>query len=78
MRWIETIPHEHCGIHIFHGNGKYILKIEWLDWEQVYKISDQTPNAVAFLKEKITVSFLNTCLQRFLTMKDDIFVVENF
>ena len=72
MRWLETIPHPHCGIHIFHWNSKYILKIEWGDVEQIYKISDQEPQALAKLKGLVTTAFLNACLQRFLSMKEDL------
>ena len=72
MRFIETIPHPHCGIHIFHWNGKYILKIEWGDLEQIYKISENTPKALFLLKEMINVDFLNQCLQRFLSMRQNI------
>ena len=71
MRLIENIPHPHCCIQIFSWNNKYILKLEWGNYEQIYKIEQTVPGALEKLKSKINVNFLESVRSRFLQMHQD-------
>ena len=69
MRFLEQIMHPYFTIQIFHWNGKYILKIEWSLFEQVFKISDQENAALQKLKSNINPNFLQKCKERFAQMQ---------
>lgn len=71
MRVIDTIPHKRFKIQVFSFNGKYTVKIELDQYEQSYKIGETDVMGVADVKAMVTPEFLNTCLKRFVDMRQD-------
>lgn len=71
MRVIDTIPHKRFKIQVFTYNGKFTVKIELDQYEQCYKIGETDVMGVADVKEMVDAEFLNTCLKRFVDMRQD-------
>ena len=71
MRWIKDIPHERYKIQIHNYNGKYIVKIELGQFEQVYKISEMDVVSLDELEIMISKDFLSNALKRFVDMRSD-------
>lgn len=71
MRWIKDIPHERYKIQIHNYNGKYIVKIELGQFEQVYKISDMDVVSLDELEIMISKDLLSNALKRFVDMRSD-------
>lgn len=71
MRVIEEIPHPKFKIQIFNYNAKYILKIELGQFEQTFKIGETDVMGLDDIKAMITKEFLSTCLNRFVSMRED-------
>lgn len=71
MRVIAEIPHPQIKITVFSWNAKYIVKLEAGNFEQVYKISETDVNGLDQLKEMLSPGFINSCIQRFLSMRSD-------
>lgn len=73
MRVIDTIPHKRFKIQVFSYNGKFTVKVELDQYEQSYKIGETDVMGVADVKAMVTPEFLNTCLKRFVDMRQDWF-----
>jgi len=71
MRLVKQIPHERYLIQIHQYNGKYILKIELAQFEQLFKISDTDLFNLDDLEKMIQGEFLTNCLKRFVEMRTD-------
>lgn len=71
MRVIAEIPHPQLKITLFQWNGKYIIKIEIGQFEQVFKISEMDVSGVEDLKKLLNNDFLETVMERFLEMRED-------
>jgi hypothetical protein len=71
MRVIDEIPHERFKIQIFNYNSKYIVKIELGQFEQSYKIGELDVMGLDDVKGMVSQEFLNGCLKRFITMRED-------
>ena len=71
MRWIKDIPHERYKIQIHNYNGKYIVKIELGQFEQVYKISEMDVVSLDEWEIMISKDLLSNALQRFVDMRSD-------
>ena len=71
MRWIKDIPHERYKIQIHNYNGKYIVKIELGQFEQVYKISEMDVVSLDELEIMISKDLLSNALKRFVDMRSD-------
>ena len=71
MRVIAEIPHPQIKISIFSWNAKYMVKLEAGNFEQIYKINESDVNGLDQVKEMIDDAFIQTCIQRFLTMRSD-------
>lgn len=71
MRLIKDIPHERYKIQIHNYNGKYIVKIELAQFEQVYKISEQDVESLEELERMIDQELLSNALKRFIDMRSD-------
>lgn len=71
MRVIDTIPHKRFKIQVFTYNGKFTIKVELDQYEQSYKIGETDVMGVADVKAMVTTEFLNTCLKRFVEMRQD-------
>ena len=71
MRIVKEIPHPRFKITIFSWNGKYIIKIEIDQYEQVYKISEMDVMGIEELERMVDEDFLQGAMDRFLTMRTD-------
>ena len=71
MRTIAEIPHHTFKISIFSYNSKYIVKIELSQYEQSFKINEADVIGLEEVKKMITDEFLENCMGRFLTMRED-------
>ena len=71
MRLVKQIPHERYLIQIHQYNGKYILKIELAQFEQLFKISEMDVMNLDDLETMIQGEFLSNCLKRFVEMRTD-------
>ncbi len=71
MRVIAEIPHPHLKISIFSWNGKYMIKLEAATYEQIYKINEADVEGLEQVKQLVTPEFIDSCIQRFLTMRSD-------
>lgn len=71
MRTIAEIPHHTFKISIFSYNSKYIVKIELSQYEQSFKINEADVVGLEDVKKMITDKFLENCMDRFLTMRED-------
>jgi hypothetical protein len=71
MRIIAEIPHPQIKITIFSWNAKYIIKLEAGPYEQVFKVAEMDVNGLEQVQAMITPEFINTCIQRFLSMRTD-------
>ena len=71
MRLVKQIPHERYLIQIHQYNGKYILKIELGQFEQLFKISEMDLTNLDDLEKMIQGEFLSNSLKRFVEMRTD-------
>lgn len=71
MRVVAEIPHSHFKITVFSWNGKFQLKVELDQYEQVYKINEADVDGIEDIKNMVTDAFLKQCFIRFLTMRED-------
>ena len=71
MRVIGDIPHPQMKITIFSWNGKYILKFEIGQFEQVFKISEMDVMGLDAVKQMVDEAFINNVMKRFLEMRED-------
>ena len=71
MRWLKDIPHERYKISIFQYNGKYIVKIELAQFEQIFKINDTDVNSLEELERMVNNDLLSNSLKRFVSMRED-------
>jgi hypothetical protein len=71
VRTIAEIPHHTFKISIFSYNSKYIVKIELSQYEQSFKINEADVVGLEDVKKMITDKFLENCMDRFLTMRED-------
>lgn len=71
MRTIAEIPHHTFKISIFSYNSKYIVKIELSQYEQSFKINEADVVGLEDVKKMISDKFLENCMDRFLTMRED-------
>jgi hypothetical protein len=71
MRVVADIPHPRYKIQIFSYNGKFMVKIELGQFEQVFKIAESDVNGIEDVKRMVTEELLRNSLDRFLTMRTD-------
>jgi len=72
MRLVETVPHHTFTISIFEWNDKYILKIEYGIFEQVYKLKKEWVIGLEEIKKTLSEEFLLENLKRFNAMHQNI------
>jgi hypothetical protein len=68
MRVIAEIPHELFKISIHSYNAKYILKVELDNFEQSYKINEDSAT-LEEVKKMADQDFLNMVFEQFLAMR---------
>lgn len=71
MRLVTEIPHHTFKIGLHNYNEKYIVTIDWGQYSQSFKISEEDVNGVPHVKELITDELLKNCMQRFKEMHSD-------
>jgi len=71
MRIVAEIPHEYMKISVFSWTGKYTVKIELGQYEQVFKINETDVDGLDELKKMINEDFLKTVHLRFSEMSKD-------
>lgn len=71
MRIVKEIPHPQFKITIFSWNGKYIVKIEIGQFEQVYKINEMDVMGLDEVERMLDEDFLKGVMDRFLGMRSD-------
>jgi hypothetical protein len=71
MRTLAEIPHHTFRISVFSYNAKYIVKIELGQFEQVFKISEVDVVGLEEVKNMLTPTFYENCMERFLKMRED-------
>lgn len=71
MRIVAEIPHPRFKITVFQWNAKYILKVELDVYEQVFKLPEDAVAGLEQVKQLVTPNFLDSCFQRFLSMRTD-------
>jgi len=71
VRIVKEIPHRQFKITIFSWNGKFQIKIELDQYEQVFKIKEEDVEGIDDVVKMLDADFLKTTMQRFLTMRSD-------
>ncbi len=72
MRVLQEIPHHTFKITVFGMNAKYIIKIEWGQFEQTFKIAElDLMGGLADVEKMLTDDFLKNCMLRFREMATD-------
>ncbi len=71
MRLIEEIPHHTFKISLHNYNSKYIVQIEWGQYVQNFKISENDVMGKNHVKDLITDELLENCMRRFKQMHED-------
>lgn len=72
MRVIAMIPHHTFKISVFSYNAKYIVKIEWGQFEQSFKIAEMdVNNDIEEIRKMVSEEFLENTMRRFITMRED-------
>jgi hypothetical protein len=71
VRVVADIPHQRYKIQIFQYNGKYMVKIELGQFEQMFKIAESDVAGLDEVKRMITDELLKNSLDRFLSMRTD-------
>ena len=70
MRVIADIPNPHVKITLHSYNGKYIIKLEKANLEQIYKIEETEVAGEEDVKAMIDEEFIEAVLNRFQDMRD--------
>jgi hydrogenase maturation factor len=68
MHFIGIKEHDVCKISLFSWNNKYIIKFEWNQMEQSFKIDAYEVASEAEVLEKISEEFIQKVLERFQKM----------
>ena len=70
MRVVADIPNPHVKITLHSYNGKYIIKLEKANLEQIYKIEESEVSGDEEVKALIDDEFVEAVLNRFQDMRD--------
>lgn len=70
MRVIADIPNPNVKITLHSYNGKYIIKLEKANLEQIYKIEETEVDGDEAVKALIDEEFIEAVLNRFQDMRD--------
>ncbi len=72
MRVLQEIPHHTFKITVFGMNAKFVIKVEWGQFEQTFKIGELDLTAgLADVERMLTDDFLKNCMLRFKEMAND-------
>ncbi|MCX2738548.1 hypothetical protein [Pontibacter anaerobius] len=70
MRVVADIPNPHVKITLHSYNGKYILKLEKANLEQIYKIEETEVMGDEGAKALLDEDFIEAVVNRFVDMRD--------
>lgn len=70
MRVVADIPNPHVKITLHSYNGKYILKLEKANLEQIYKIEETEVMGDEGAKALLDEQFIEAVVNRFVDMRD--------
>ncbi|NEM96828.1 hypothetical protein [Pontibacter burrus] len=70
MRVVADIPNPHVKITLHSYNGKYLIKLEKANLEQIYKIEETEVNGDEGVLELIDDEFIEAVVNRFVDMRD--------
>lgn len=70
MRVVADIPNPHVKITLHSYNGKYILKLEKANFEQIYKIEETEVMGDEGAKALLDEEFVEAVVNRFVDMRD--------
>lgn len=70
MRVVADIPNPHVKITLHSYNGKYILKLEKANLEQIYKIEETEVMGDEGAKALLDEEFIEAVVNRFQDMRD--------
>jgi hypothetical protein len=73
MRVVAEITDKPCRITIFNWNNKYLLKLEYGNYEQTYKIAAMDLSGDDDIKNCLTDEFINKAMHRFMDMEKDFY-----
>ena len=73
MRVVAEITDKPCRITIFNWNNKYLLKLEYGNYEQTYKIAAMDLSGDDDIKNCLTDEFINKAMNRFMDMEKDFY-----
>jgi hypothetical protein len=73
MRVVAEITDKPCRITIFNWNNKYLLKLEFGNYEQTYKVSEMDLTSDEDIKNCLTDEFINKAMHRFMAMEADFY-----
>ncbi len=68
MHFIKLIENPHYQISLFQWNSKYIVKFEWEQLEQTYKIPEYEVTSIESIEKLLDLDFLEKVKQRFVEM----------
>ena len=71
MRVVKEIPHPRFKITIYSWNGKYLIKIELGQFEQVYKLNELDVSSPDDLTRILDENFQLKVMKRFSEMASD-------
>jgi hypothetical protein len=71
MYFIKRIESPDCQISLFSWNGKYIVKFEYNQMEQTYKISETDIGEAKEVEEAVNQQFIDAVMLRFKGMGED-------
>ena len=77
MRLIKEIPHARYLIQVHEYNSKYLLKITLDSYEQIFKFDKDASFQPDDIDNLLSGDFLANCLNRFLSMRNDIILFQN-
>ncbi|MEM6524910.1 MAG: hypothetical protein AAGF85_05315 [Bacteroidota bacterium] len=72
MRVIKEVQHPLCRISYFHWNGKYIVKLEQDNLEQIFKIEEFDVMSLEEVEDIISEDFIKLAAKRFRDMNEDL------
>jgi hypothetical protein len=70
MKFLKKIPHVEVDISLYDWNSKYIVKFEWNNMEQTYKVGHLDVSSLGEVDHAITESFIAQVLERFEDMQE--------
>lgn len=75
MHFIKFIENPYFQTSLFQWNGKYIVKFEWEQLEQTFKIPEYEVQNIQEIESGLTAEFLEKVKHRFIEMHQEWFQI---